>query len=228
MGKLVLFLADGTTLDIPLDRDRVTVGRRAGNDVCLPYPAVSGSHAVFVVGPAGVVVEDLGSTNGTAVNGQRTAKHMLQDGDRIDIGRQTLVYLADADAVAPQVNPGEAGLDRGGDGAGGGGLESASALSDVNSADPQSGESPSLASADAFTPVLPVATAETWLSPPGPTGSTGAGNPAARSTDDCTLATDATDDAPMASAASAAASAGPIVRVLTGPERRPNAGVGEG
>ena len=72
MGKLVLFLADGTTLDIPLDHERVTVGRRSGNDVCLPYAAVSGAHAVFVTTATGVVIEDLGSTNGTTVNGTRT------------------------------------------------------------------------------------------------------------------------------------------------------------
>ena len=41
VGKLVLFLPDGTTLDVPLDKERITIGRRADNDVCLPYPAVS-------------------------------------------------------------------------------------------------------------------------------------------------------------------------------------------
>ena len=44
MGKIVLYLADGTTLDIKLARERITIGRRADNDVCLPYPAVSGEH----------------------------------------------------------------------------------------------------------------------------------------------------------------------------------------
>jgi len=48
VGKLVLFLADGTTTDVPLDRERITIGRRADNDVCLPYPAVSGEHAAVV------------------------------------------------------------------------------------------------------------------------------------------------------------------------------------
>ena len=36
MSKLVLHLEDGTTLDIPLDQERITIGRRADNDVCLP------------------------------------------------------------------------------------------------------------------------------------------------------------------------------------------------
>lgn len=98
MGKLVLFLADGTAKDIKLDRDRVTIGRRPDNDVCLPQPAVSGEHAVVVTILADSFLEDLGSTNGTLVNGKPVAKHFLRDRDEIDVGRQILVYLAD-DAV---------------------------------------------------------------------------------------------------------------------------------
>ena len=70
MGKLVLFLADGTTMDVPLDKERITIGRRADNDVCLPYPAVSGEHAQVVTILADSFLEDLGSTNGTLVNGK--------------------------------------------------------------------------------------------------------------------------------------------------------------
>ena len=88
MGKLVLFLADGTTLDVPLDRERITIGRRADNDVCLPYPAVCGEHAAVVTILADSFLEDLGSTNGTLVNGKPIVKHFLRDRDQIDIGRQ--------------------------------------------------------------------------------------------------------------------------------------------
>jgi hypothetical protein len=101
LGKLVLFLADGTTLDIPLDRERTTIGRRPGTDVCLPYAAVSGEHAIIVTSARGATLEDLGSTNGTLVNGESIARHRLVDGDRIDIGRQKLIYLADPDATVP-------------------------------------------------------------------------------------------------------------------------------
>ena len=95
MGKLVLYLADGTTLDIRLARERITIGRRADNDVCLPYPAVSGEHAAVVTILSDSFLEDLGSTNGTLVNGKTIAKHFLRDRDHIDIGRQKLVYVAD-------------------------------------------------------------------------------------------------------------------------------------
>jgi len=95
MGKLVLYLPDGSTLDVRLARERITIGRRADNDVCLPYPAVSGEHAAVVTILADSFLEDLGSTNGTLVNGKEIAKHFLRDRDQIDIGKQKLVYVAD-------------------------------------------------------------------------------------------------------------------------------------
>ena len=69
MGKLVLLHADGKAREIRLDRERITIGRRADNDICLPYPAVSGEHAAVVTILADSFLEDLGSTNGTLVNG---------------------------------------------------------------------------------------------------------------------------------------------------------------
>jgi len=95
VSKLVLYLADGSTLDVRLTRERITIGRRADNDVCLPYPAVSGEHAAVVTILSDSFLEDLASTNGTLVNGKPIAKHFLRDRDQIDIGRQKLVYVAD-------------------------------------------------------------------------------------------------------------------------------------
>ena len=105
LGKLVLYLADGTTMDIPLAKERVTIGRRADNDVCLPYPAVSGEHAAVTTILADSFLEDLGSTNGTLVNGRAIAKHFLVDHDQIDVGRQRLTYLSDAAAKADPLPP---------------------------------------------------------------------------------------------------------------------------
>ena len=100
MGKLVLKLPDGRTRDIPLDRERITIGRRADNDVCLPFPAVSGEHAAVVTILDDSFLEDLNSTNGTLVNGKSVAKHFLRDHDEIDIGRQMLVYVSgDGDSM---------------------------------------------------------------------------------------------------------------------------------
>ena len=107
MGKLVLLLADGTTLDVPLTKERMTIGRRADNDICLPHPAVSGEHSSVVTILADSFLEDLGSTNGTLVNGKPIVKHFLRDYDQIDIGRQRLVFVSDdsvrVDGLPPDV-----------------------------------------------------------------------------------------------------------------------------
>ena len=87
-----------------LDRQRITIGRRPDNDICLAYPAVSGEHAAVVTILADSFLEDLGSTNGTLVNGAAVAKHFLRDRDEIDIGQQMLVYLVD-DAATLEAPP---------------------------------------------------------------------------------------------------------------------------
>jgi pSer/pThr/pTyr-binding forkhead associated (FHA) protein len=99
VSKLVLFMPDGNTLDVPLARERTTIGRRADNDICVPDLAVSGEHAVVVTILADSFLEDLGSTNGTLVNGKAVGKHFLRDRDRIEIGHHRLVYCADDDAT---------------------------------------------------------------------------------------------------------------------------------
>src|SRR6202795_2969467 len=101
MSKLVLFMPDGTSLDVPLSRERTTIGRRADNDICLPNLAVSGEHAVVVTILTDSFLEDLGSTNGTLVNGKPIAKHFLRDGDMIDVGRHKLLYFVDDAAIPP-------------------------------------------------------------------------------------------------------------------------------
>ena len=105
MGKLVLLLADGTTLDVPLTKDRMTIGRRPDNDVCLPHPAVSGEHSAVMTILADSFLEDLGSTNGTLVNGKAIVKHFLRDHDQIDIGRQRMVFVSDDNARVDPLPP---------------------------------------------------------------------------------------------------------------------------
>jgi len=95
VGKLVHFQADGSPVELKLDRQRITIGRRPDNDLCLPYPAVSGEHAVVLTILDDSFLEDLRSTNGTLVNGAAVAKYFLRDRDEIDVGRHILIYCAD-------------------------------------------------------------------------------------------------------------------------------------
>ena len=85
MGKLVHFHDDGKAAEIRLDRQRITIGRRPDNDICLAYPAVSGEHAAVVTILADSFLEDLGRTNGTLVNGAAVTKRCLRDRDVLPI-----------------------------------------------------------------------------------------------------------------------------------------------
>jgi hypothetical protein len=99
-------MPDGSTREIPLARERIRIGRRPDNDVPLPFPAVSGEHAAIVTILADSFLEDLGSTNGTFVNGKPVTKHFLRDRDRIDVGRENFIYYAD-DTAKPDALPPE-------------------------------------------------------------------------------------------------------------------------
>ncbi len=99
MSKLILTDPNGQTRDIPLDRERITLGRHPDNDVVLDDRAASGRHAAIVTILRDSFLEDLQSTNGTMVNGQSISKHPLAHGDVITMGRHSLRYETDA-AVA--------------------------------------------------------------------------------------------------------------------------------
>ena len=96
-------------------KERITIGRRADNDICLPYPAVSGEHAAIVTILADSFLEDLGSTNGTLVNDRRspstscaiaTDRHRPRD-PRLLLGRRRRVRAAAAGAAGarPRQHP---------------------------------------------------------------------------------------------------------------------------
>jgi hypothetical protein len=77
-----------------LTRERTTLGRKPHNHIVLTDLAVSGEHCAFELsGLSDVVVLDLGSTNGTYINGAMVRMHLLQDGDVITIGKFKIQYF---------------------------------------------------------------------------------------------------------------------------------------
>ncbi|MCA0177706.1 MAG: FHA domain-containing protein [Proteobacteria bacterium] len=95
MGKLVVSLDNVVLKEVTLTQDRTTVGRRPYNDIVIDNLAVSGEHAVLLAVGAQVFVEDLGSTNGTYLNGKAIKKHLMAHGDVIEVGKYRLKYLLD-------------------------------------------------------------------------------------------------------------------------------------
>ncbi len=98
MAKLILSM-DGLVLkEIPLSKERTTIGRKASNDIQIDNLAVSGEHAVIVTIMNDSFLEDLGSTNGTIVNGNPVKKHFLQNNDVVELGKYKLKFLAEPGA----------------------------------------------------------------------------------------------------------------------------------
>ena len=92
-AKLVLSLNGAVLREFPLNRERTTIGRRPENDIHIDNLAVSGQHALIITILNDSFLEDLGSTNGTYVNGRLVKKHALQHGDAITIGKHELRYI---------------------------------------------------------------------------------------------------------------------------------------
>lgn len=92
MIKLLLKLHGAVIKEIPLDKPRLTIGRKPDNDVVLDDAAVSGHHARVVQIQSVFFIEDAGSSNGTFANGKKTDRKQLVNGDQITIGQYALVY----------------------------------------------------------------------------------------------------------------------------------------
>lgn len=86
------------------------IGRRSFNDVVIPMRSVSAEHALIRREGSCYFIEDLGSTNGTFVNGQFVRRHLLNHGDRVELGGCALRFRTDdaphqavpADALSTQ------------------------------------------------------------------------------------------------------------------------------
>ena len=77
-------------LELPVDRDWAVIGRGRTADVVISDPTISRAHAAIGFDGEEFFVEDLGSTNGTAVNGKREQRMKLETGDEIRVGKLLL------------------------------------------------------------------------------------------------------------------------------------------
>jgi pSer/pThr/pTyr-binding forkhead associated (FHA) protein len=91
-AKLLVKLHGKGSQHIELTLDTVTIGRKTDNVLVIEDPAVSGHHARIVKIQAVFFLEDLKSTNGTALNGRPITRHQLRDADVITIGQHRLVF----------------------------------------------------------------------------------------------------------------------------------------
>jgi pSer/pThr/pTyr-binding forkhead associated (FHA) protein len=105
-------------LEVPLQGTRTTFGRRASNTVSFQDAAVSGVHCEITREAGGFVLRDLGSTNGTLVDGEPVVETVLHHNARIRVGGQRIVFVdtsvADIESsLSVDDDAGEWGLMRG-------------------------------------------------------------------------------------------------------------------
>jgi pSer/pThr/pTyr-binding forkhead associated (FHA) protein len=97
----ILLMIDNTVLkEYIVDQNEIIIGRDSNSDICIDNIAVSRKHARIAKGPDDYFVEDMGSINGTFVNGHWVSKKLLDTGDEISIGKYSIViYLEDDPAT---------------------------------------------------------------------------------------------------------------------------------
>ncbi|MBI1760468.1 MAG: DUF3616 domain-containing protein [Acidobacteria bacterium] len=99
--RLIGVLPSGEKLEIPINQPEIALGKAAHNKVVLNDPTVSGMHAALLARDGGFSVVDLGSSNGTFVNGTRISNEAwtLQHGDKLQLGKVLLTFRNPAETV---------------------------------------------------------------------------------------------------------------------------------
>jgi ribosome-associated protein YbcJ (S4-like RNA binding protein) len=95
MPRVVLTHEGAVLKEYPLNKERITIGRKPHNDIQLDDPTVSGQHAAILM-LQNAYVEDLNSTNGVLLNGKKVTRRQLNHGDMIKIGRHELKFIDDS------------------------------------------------------------------------------------------------------------------------------------
>jgi len=104
MAKLVVLSAgfNGRTHD--LNVDKTTIGRVEDNTFQIADPSVSSHHCEIVLRGTDVVIHDLGSTNGSFINGEKISESVLKPGQTLKLGQIELQLVPDG-APMPAMKP---------------------------------------------------------------------------------------------------------------------------
>ncbi len=118
VAKLVMKSDAGEQQEVSLTKETTTIGRKPSNDVHIDNLSVSGSHARIITILEDSFLEDLGSTNGTYVNGKLIKKHALINDDIITLGKFQMTYFNSGGSTGGDqdfeqtmvISPGEKGM----------------------------------------------------------------------------------------------------------------------
>jgi pSer/pThr/pTyr-binding forkhead associated (FHA) protein len=100
--RLIAVLPSGERLEYVISQAELEIGKAPHNQLVLNDPTVSNTHAMLLARDGGYSIVDLGSRNGTYVNGNRlgTQSHTLRHGDTIQLGQTVLTFRNRAETVA--------------------------------------------------------------------------------------------------------------------------------
>ena len=93
MAKLVLSMNGSVLGNYFLEKERFSIGRKPTCDIQINDQGVSKEHAIILTVGNDQILEDLGSTNGTHINGNGVKRQILQNGDVIEVGRYRLKFV---------------------------------------------------------------------------------------------------------------------------------------
>ncbi|MBI5874881.1 MAG: FHA domain-containing protein [Deltaproteobacteria bacterium] len=92
MPKFILKFQGVLIKEYNLDKPCLTIGRKEDNDICIDHMSVSGHHARIDNQEGSFTATDLGSTNGTFVNGKKITTAILRPNDWITVGKHILYF----------------------------------------------------------------------------------------------------------------------------------------
>ena len=116
VAKLITTSSSGEQEEFLLTNETTTIGRKPNNDIHIDNLSVSGKHAQVITILEDSFLEDLGSTNGTYVNGKLVKKHALDHGDNITLGKYQITYQSGSSGAEQDfeqtmiIRPGEVGM----------------------------------------------------------------------------------------------------------------------
>ena len=97
MAKIIFRLTPGESLEFSLHQGATRLGRHHGNQIVINNTWISSLHAEFRRTGGAISVHDLGSSNGTLVNGEVVHERELRDGDRLGFGQLEAIYDAEVE-----------------------------------------------------------------------------------------------------------------------------------
>lgn len=103
MNAALVMFKEGERRDFPITGEKVVLGRRPDCGIRVPVADVSRQHCEIAVTKAGLMVKDLGSSNGTYVNGKRIAESKLAPGDKLAIG--PIIFMVQVNGFPAKITP---------------------------------------------------------------------------------------------------------------------------